>query len=99
MIFGFQSSAKNRSEKDRAEKIANKLQVELHEYLQLICVPNKTSWVFQGTGTRSFPCIDEHKYHVVLLPFAAILNSLKEISEKRGRPKLGPYMVPYQITD
>ena len=93
MVFGFRS--KVRCEKDAAEDIARKQGIKLHQYLQLICVPRKTSWSFQQPGAKPFHCDVNHPFHEVLMPFAGIVNSLKNISNKRGKPNLGAYMVPY----
>ena len=96
MVFGFRSDIQG-SEKERAEDVARERGVELHQYLQLVCVPGKSSWRFQESGPSEFACNDRPPFHEVLMPFAAILNSLKTLSEKRGRPNLGAYMVPYDI--
>ncbi|MBI4492859.1 MAG: hypothetical protein HY690_08720 [Chloroflexi bacterium] len=96
MVFGFRSDIPG-CEKKRAEDVAAEEGVDLPEYLQIVCVPCKTSWAFQKDGSEQYACDERHRFHEVLMPFAGVLNSLKSLSAKRGRPNLGAYMVPYNI--
>ena len=97
ILFGFQSDMKG-SEGKRALEVARKEQLpNLWEYLQLIVVPGKDSWRFQEDGNTSYQPDPKYRYHEVLMPFAALLNSLKLVSEKRGKPNLGAHIVPYNL--
>lgn len=91
ILFGFRSDA-IKDEKERVDQIANEQQVDCHEYLQMIVVPRKTSWLLQANGSMSFQPND--MYQEVLMPMCALLNSLKDISSKRGKPDIGGYLVP-----
>ena len=92
MVFGFKSDAE-KSEADRAHDIANEIGQPLHQFLQVACVPGKSSWAFQADGDHEFaPDADSH--YEVRMPVCGIVNSLKYVSEKRGKPNLGAYLVP-----
>lgn len=92
MIFGFKSDAE-RSEADRAHEIAMEVGQPLHQFLQVTCVPGKSSWTFHADGDQEFgPDADSH--YEVRMPVCGIVNSLKYLSEKRGKPNLGAYLVP-----
>ncbi len=95
ILFGFQSDIIG-SERDRAESVAQECQITLWDYLQLVVVPRKEAWLFQAGGAQHFQRDEHHLYHEVLMPFAGMFNSLKKVSEKRGKPNLGAYIVPYQ---
>lgn len=90
IIFGFSSDVTG-SERERAERIALQEGIDLHEYLQLVVVPNKVSFAFQKGGVLEFDT-DDRYHHEVLKPFVAIVDSLAKISKKRGRPQLGSYV-------
>jgi hypothetical protein len=96
LIFGFRSDISG-SEGERAEAVALEQDIELCQYLQLLVVPGKASWSFQPSGSINFPVMPTQRYHEVLMPFAGVLNSLKHLSNKRGRPNLGGHVVPYQV--
>lgn len=98
LLFGFRSNSQG-SERDRAEEVATEEDVQLREYLQGVMVPGKDAWMFQDGNPRRFAPTPPHPYHELLMPFAALLNSLKELSHKRGKPRLGAYMVPYFAPD
>ena len=100
ILFGFQSNMKGSkgSEEKRALEVAKEKGLpNLWEYLQLIVVPGKTSWKFHEKRNTPYPPDPKYPYHEVLMPFAALLNSLKLVSEKRGKPNLGAHMVPYNL--
>ena len=96
LLFGFRSDIAG-SEGDRAESVAAELGLVLHDYLQLLCVPGKDSWAFQEGGAQRNEALPQVKYHEVLMPFAGLLNSLKNLSNKRGKPNLGFHLVPYKL--
>lgn len=94
MLFGFRSDTKG-PERPRAEATARRERVHLHDYLQAVVVPGKEAWVFQEGAATPFRPATQTRYHEVLMPFAALFNSLKEVSRKRGHPRLGAHIVPY----
>ena len=96
ILFGFRSDRKG-SERERAQAVAAEQQIPLHDYLQLLVVPGKDSWAFQPEGPRRFECRSDYLYNEVLMPFSGLLNSLKELSAKRGKPNLGAHIVPYSL--
>ncbi|MDB5346334.1 MAG: hypothetical protein JWP89_4711 [Schlesneria sp.] len=98
LLFGFRSDLAG-SEGDRVESVATELQIAIHDYLQVICVPGKPSWTF---GEEQALChrVQSHlPYHEVLMVFAGLLNSLKILSAKRGRPNMGFHLVPYKVDE
>lgn len=97
-LFGFRSDIVG-SEGDRANGIAAEENIALDEYLQLICVPGKDSWAFQAGKAVPYIADVRYPYNEVLMPFSGLLNSLKDVSSKRGRPNLGFHLVPYQIEE
>ncbi|MDO8588050.1 MAG: hypothetical protein Q7T82_13575 [Armatimonadota bacterium] len=97
ILFGFRSDVIGSEEKRALEVVSEKGLTNLWDYLQLIVVPGKASWMFQEQekgGNTQYPP-DPYPYHEVLMPFAALLNSLKLVSDKRGKPNLGAHIVPY----
>lgn len=99
ILFGFCSDSQG-SEQKRAVRVADREKIELHEYLQAVIVPRKDSWIFQKDNkdnAQRFKYYEEHPYHEVLMPLSALLNTLKLVSSKRGKPNLGFYIVPYQV--
>jgi hypothetical protein len=94
LLFGFRSDTQG-SERERAEAVAAKEGVELGQFLQLAVVPGKDSWSF--SPLKQFNVHPQYRHHEVLMPFAGIMNALKGLSEKRGKPRLGAHMVPYDV--
>ena len=91
-MFGFRSDA-DVSERDRAQSVAEEEGLDLGQYLNLVVVPGKQSWSF--SPLRSFEPDPQRPYHEVLMPIAGLVNTLKSVSEKRGKPNLGGHIVPY----
>ena len=44
-----------------------------------------------------FECKPDYPYNEVLMPFSGLMNSLKIVSEKRGKPNLGSRIVSYSV--
>jgi hypothetical protein len=99
ILFGFRSDTPG-SEEKRAKKVAKEKGLpNLGEYLQLIVVPGKDSWMFPEGDNQLCQCDQKHPYNEVLMPFSALLNSLKDVSKKRGKPNLGAHICPYNPLD
>jgi hypothetical protein len=94
ILFGFSSDISG-CEGERARSVAAEPEfgVNLSDSLQILAVAGKPSWAFQPNGDRTFSPTAPDRHYELLMPIAGVFNSLRDVSAKRGNPRLGTYLV------
>jgi hypothetical protein len=94
LLFGFTTDLSKDILGVHAEGVAAAQGIELWQFLQGIVVLGRTSSIFLPDRRVDFPAEEQRPFSEFLMVLATLLNSIREVSKKRGYPRPGNYLGP-----